>query len=84
LPIGFALLGLRLGQAALGIWKGTRGALGHRAEQAEVRPEGQIAGTDVPTAPAEEPAARIDAPITPPEEAEAGTDDPTARPDDEG
>ena len=98
LPIGFALLGLRLGQAALGIWKGTRGALGHRAEQAEVRPEGQVAGTDVPTAPAAEPAARIDAPIAPaevpearidapiapPEEPEAGTDDPTARPDDEG
>ena len=39
LPIGFALLGLRLGQAALGIWKGTRGALGHRADDPAVRPE---------------------------------------------
>ena len=26
LPIGFALLGLRIGQAALGVWKGTRAA----------------------------------------------------------
>jgi C4-dicarboxylate transporter DctQ subunit len=32
LPIGFALLGLRLGQATIGIWKGTRGALGHQAD----------------------------------------------------
>ncbi len=39
LPIGFALLGLRLGQAALGIWKGTRGPLGHRAEEPAVRAE---------------------------------------------
>ena len=30
LPIGFALLGLRIGQATIGIWKGTRGPLGHQ------------------------------------------------------
>ena len=36
LPIGFALLGLRLGQAATGIWKGTRGALGHRTEKPSI------------------------------------------------
>lgn len=41
LPIGFALLGLRLGQAAFGIWKGTRGPLGHRAEEPAVRAEGE-------------------------------------------
>ncbi len=36
LPIGFALLGLRLVQATIGIWKGTRGPLGHAADQPSV------------------------------------------------
>lgn len=45
LPIGFALLGLRLGQAAFGIWKGTRGPLGHRAEEPAVRAEGEARDT---------------------------------------
>jgi len=36
LPIGFALLGLRLGQATIGIWKGTRGALGHQADEPSI------------------------------------------------
>lgn len=45
LPIGFALLGLRLGQAAFGIWKGTRGPLGHRVEEPAVRAEGETRDT---------------------------------------
>ncbi len=60
LPIGFALLGLRLGQAALGIWKGTRGALGHRAEQAEVRPEEHADRTAGPTRRSDEASSRSD------------------------
>jgi C4-dicarboxylate transporter DctQ subunit len=34
LPIGFGLLGLRLAQATVGIWRGTRGALGHQSQEA--------------------------------------------------
>jgi C4-dicarboxylate transporter DctQ subunit len=34
LPIGFGLLGLRLVQATIGIWSGTRGALGHQSQEA--------------------------------------------------
>jgi C4-dicarboxylate transporter DctQ subunit len=38
LPLGFALLGLRLSQAALGIWRGTRHALGHDDHEPSTSP----------------------------------------------
>jgi C4-dicarboxylate transporter DctQ subunit len=37
LPIGFALLGLRIGQATIGIWRGTRGALGQQSQEPPLR-----------------------------------------------
>jgi C4-dicarboxylate transporter DctQ subunit len=36
LPIGFGLLGLRIGQATIGILKGTRHALGHQSEEPSI------------------------------------------------